>query len=120
MEEAWKHLPVLKSARALLRKKTSVTTQEFNSSPDMPLPADLLNVTAINIRRKYVNQYLNYPSTSGTIKHFMSLRKTYLIIAHEARNNRGTQTSGYTDTESTYHAADGQVPDHILIPVSLE
>jgi hypothetical protein len=32
---------------------------EFNSSPDMPLPADLLNVTAINIRRKYVNQYLN-------------------------------------------------------------
>ena len=29
---------------------------EINSSPDMPLPADLLNVTAINIRRKYVNQ----------------------------------------------------------------
>jgi GTP:adenosylcobinamide-phosphate guanylyltransferase len=29
---------------------------EFNSSPDMSLSADLLNVTAINIRRKYVNQ----------------------------------------------------------------
>jgi hypothetical protein len=29
---------------------------EFNPSPDITLPADLLNVTAINIRRKYVNQ----------------------------------------------------------------
>jgi hypothetical protein len=28
----------------------------FSSNPDMPSPADLLNVTAINIRRKYVNQ----------------------------------------------------------------
>ncbi len=31
--------------------------KELNFGLDMPLnPADLLNVTAINIRRKYVNQ----------------------------------------------------------------
>jgi hypothetical protein len=57
---------------------------------------------------------------SGTMTHFTSLGKPYLIITHEARNNRSTQTSGYTDTESTYHATDEQVPDHILAPVSLE
>lgn len=54
------------------------------------------------------------------ISHFTSLRRTYLIIALKGRNNRRTQTSGYTDTQSTYHAADEQVPDHILVPVSLE
>jgi hypothetical protein len=54
------------------------------------------------------------------IKQFTSSGKTYLIIAHKGRNNRSTQTSGYTDTEPTYHAADEQVPYHILAPVSLE
>ncbi len=54
---------------------------EFNSSPDMPLPADLLNVTAINMRRKYVNQYLNYPITRQAGYHIsLSLGKlTWLL-----------------------------------------
>jgi hypothetical protein len=60
----WKKHPALTSIE---KRKRFVKVEdlsyytEFNSSPDMPLPADLPNVTAINIRRKYVNQYLNYP-----------------------------------------------------------
>ena len=81
-------------------------------------PADLLNVTAINMRRKYVNQYLNYPINVRHDIAFPELGKTYLIFAHKTRNNRRTQTSGYTDTESTYHAADGNIPNHIFASIS--
>jgi hypothetical protein len=84
----------------------------------MPLPANLPNVTVINIRRKYINQCLNYPSQ---VRHdSLSLGKTDLIIAHNTRNDRRTQTGGYTDTESTYHTADEKVPNHILASVSGE
>jgi hypothetical protein len=51
----------IEKRKGFVKKEDLSYYTEFNSSPDMPLPADLLNVTAINIRRKYVNQYLNYP-----------------------------------------------------------
>ncbi len=67
-------LTSIEKRKGFVEKENFCYYTEFNSRPDMPLPADLLNVTAINIRRKYVNQYLNYPVTpSGTMTHFTEL-----------------------------------------------
>jgi len=54
------------------------------------------------------------------VRHSLALKKkrTNLIITHDTRDNRGTQTGSYTDTESTYQAANENIPNHILVSVS--
>jgi hypothetical protein len=66
--------------------------------------------------RKPVFKLLRHTSDNNSL----SWGKTDLVVAHNTRNNRSTQTGGYTDTESTYHATDEKVPNHILASVPWE
>ena len=49
-------LTSIEKRKSFVKEKDLGYCTEFNSSLDISLPTDLLNVTAMNIRRKYVNQ----------------------------------------------------------------
>jgi len=49
-------LTSIEKRKSFVKKEDLGYYTDFNSCPDTPLTADLPNVTAINIRRKYVNQ----------------------------------------------------------------
>lgn len=65
-----------------------------------------------------MNQYLNYRKPGKTWKRFQRVEYTDLIVAFDGRNDCGTKTSGDADTETAYHAANEEIPNHVFLSPS--
>jgi len=68
-----------------------------------------------------VNQYLNYRNIGSGVRlvnRFHGAQHTDLIVAFDGRDDRGTKASRDADAKPPNHAADEDIPNHVIFPPS--